>query len=107
MVDNVKLFVKDKHRFENHIINNGLMELSSKVNYCTGEVMEYPKRGNDLNLQVNITQNQASVLGSIHKYNNIIQDRGNQNYNDFSFCQIKEVINGLIENWIFRSKVNT
>jgi hypothetical protein len=99
MIDNVKLFVNDKHRFENHIIKNGLMELSSSVNHYTGEVNEYPKRGNDLNLNVNITQNQATILGSIHKYNNIKEERGNQNYNDFSFCQIVEVIRQLEEKY--------
>lgn len=96
MIDNVKLFVKDRHRFENHIINNGLIELSSTVNHYTGEVNEYPKRGNDLNLNVNITQNLATILGSIHKYKNIFEDKGNQNYNDFSFCQIQQVIRELL-----------
>lgn len=99
MIDNVKLFVKDKHRFENHIINNGLMELSSTVNHYTGEVNEYPKRGNDLNLNFNITKNQATLLGSIHKYSNILEDKGNQNHNDFSFCQIKDTIEGLIKKY--------
>ena len=99
MIDNVKLFVNDKHRFENHIINNGLMELSSTVNHYTGEVNEYPKRGNDLNLNVNITQNQATILGSIHKYNNLIEDEGNQNFNDFTFCQIQQVIRELTEKY--------
>jgi hypothetical protein len=99
--------VNDKHRFENHIINNGLMELSSTINHYTGEVNEYPKRGNDLNLSVNITQNQATLLGSIHKYNNIKEDRGNQNYNDFSFCQIVEVIRELEEKYQIKNEKDT
>lgn len=99
MIDNLKLFVLDKHRFENHIINNGLMELKSTINYVTGEINEYPKRGNDLNINMNITQNQATILGSIHKYSNIIEDKGNQNYNDFSFCQIQQVIRELTEKY--------
>ncbi len=99
MVDNVKLFVKDKHGFEDHIINNGLMELSSSFNYITGEILEYPKRGNDLNLNINITKNQATILGSIHKYNNIVKDKGNQNFNDFTFCQIQQVIRKLTEKY--------
>ncbi len=107
MIDNVKLFANDKHRFENHIIKNGLIELSSSVNNYTGEVNEYPKRGNDLNLNVNITQNQATILGSIHKYNNIKEDRGNQNYNDFSFCQIVEVIRELEEKYQIKNEKDT
>nr|WP_315134586.1 hypothetical protein [uncultured Flavobacterium sp.] len=99
MMDNVKLFVKDKHRFENHIENNGLVELSTSVNHFTGEVNEYPKRGKDLNLDIKITKNQAIILGSIHKYKNILEDKGNQNYNDFSFCQIQQVIRELTEKY--------
>lgn len=99
MIDNLKLFVKDKHSFENHILNNGLVELNSKLNYHTGEVMEYPKRGRDLNLEIGITNNSGTVLGSIHKYNNIISNNGNHNYNDFSFCQIQEIILGLIDKY--------
>lgn len=99
MIDNVKLFVKDKHRFEEHIIDNGLMELKCTFDYVTGEIKEYPKKGNNLNLNVNITQNQATILGSIHKYNNIREEKGNQNFNDFTFCQIQKVIRELTEKY--------
>jgi hypothetical protein len=99
MIDNVKLFVNDKHRFENHVENNGLVELSTSINHYTGEVYEYPKRGKDLNLDISITRNQATILGSIHKYNNIVEDKGNQNFNDFTFCQIQQVIRELTEKY--------
>ena len=107
MIDNVKLFVNDKHKFENHVENNGLVELSTSINHYTGEVNEYPKRGNDLNLNVNITMKQATILGSIHKYNNLIEDKGNQNFNDFTFCQIQEVILGLMEKYKIENEKDT
>jgi hypothetical protein len=96
MIDNVKLFVKDKHRLENHIMENNLMDLISKISIFTGEMMEYPKKGKDLNLDVGITLRSATILGSIHKYKNLLVGNGNQNYDDFNFCQIQEVILGLI-----------
>lgn len=99
MIDHVKLFVKDKRRFENHIVNNGLVELSTSINHYTGEINEYPKRGKDLNLDINLTKNQATILGSFHKYKNIMGDRGNQNYDDFSFCKIQKVIRALTEKY--------
>ncbi len=99
MIDNLKLFVLDKHRFENNITDNNLVELSSKLNYITGEVLIYPKKGKDLNLDINITNNSATILGSIHKYNNIIEDKGNQNYNDFNYCQIQGLIQDLIDKY--------
>ncbi|MNQ46350.1 hypothetical protein D3C85_601630 [compost metagenome] len=99
MIDNIKLFVKDKHRFENHIAKNGLVELSTSINHFTGEINEYPKRGKDLNIDINITKNQATILGSIHKYNNIMEDKGNQNYNDFSFCKIQKIVQELTKKY--------
>jgi hypothetical protein len=105
MIDNIKTFVIDKHGFENHILDNVLMDLTNKVNCITGELLEFPKRGKDLNLEINITKNQSTILGSIHKYQNILDDLGRQNYNDFSFCQIQEVIQNLIDK--YKIKNNT
>lgn len=103
MIDNLKLYIRDKHSFENHIVDKKLLELSSKVNCFTGEVLEFPKRGRDLNLEINITKSQSTILGSIHKYHNLLMDGGNQNYNDFSFCQIQEVIQNLIKKYNLES----
>jgi ferredoxin-fold anticodon binding domain-containing protein len=97
MIDNIRTFVINKHRFENHIEDNNLMDLTSKLNMITGELMEYPKKGKVLNLEVNITPLSASIIGSIHKYKNLLEDNGNQNYDDFNFCQIQETIGGLIK----------
>jgi hypothetical protein len=91
------MFVINKHRFENHIEGKNLMDLTSKLNMLTGELMEYPKKGKDLNLEVTITPLSASIIGSIHKYKNLLEDNGNQNYDDFNFCQIQETIGGLIK----------
>ncbi|RTY89636.1 hypothetical protein [Flavobacterium sp. GT3R68] len=99
MIDNIKLFVLDKHRLENQIINNGLVELSTTLNYFTGEVEEYPKRGKDSNLNVTITLHSATLLGSIHKYKNIMEGKGDQNHNDFNFDEIQDVIRGLIKKY--------
>lgn len=97
MIDNIRTFVINKHRFENHIEDNNLMNLTSKLNMLTGELMEYPKKGKDLNLEVSITLHSATIFGSIHKYKNLLEDNGNQNYDDFNFCQIQETIGGLIK----------
>lgn len=107
MIDNVKLFVNDKHRFENYLENNGLVELSTSINHYTGEVHEYPKRGKDLNLDISITMNQAIILGSIHKYNNLMEEKGNQNFNDFTFCQIEKVISGLMMKYKIENRKDT
>nr|WP_309755545.1 hypothetical protein [Flavobacterium sp.] len=99
MIDNVKIFVTGRHRLENHIKNNKLMDFTSKVNLLTGEVMEYPKKGMDLNLDVSITSQSAIILGSFHKYKNLLEDNVNQNHDDFNYCQIQEIISGLIKKY--------
>lgn len=99
MIDNIKLFVSDKQRFEERIEKKGLMELTSKLSMLTGEVMKYPKKGSDSNLQISINELSASILGSLHKYKNLLEENGDQNYDDFNFCKIKEVIRGLIKKY--------
>lgn len=99
MIDNVKLFVLDKHSFENHIVKGKVIDLSTKFNQMTGEVEDYPKRGKDGNLNVGITLNTACILGSIHKYHNIMMDKGNQNFDDFYYSQIEKEIRGLIKKY--------
>jgi hypothetical protein len=99
MIDNVKIFVKNKERFEERIEKKGLMELTNKLSILTGEVMEYPKKGSDSNLQISINEFSATILGSLHKYKNLLEDNGEQNHDDFNFCQIQEVIRGLIKKY--------
>jgi hypothetical protein len=99
MIDNVKMSVIDRHRLENHVKNNNLMELEGKYNIDTGEAKSYPQKGNDLNLDFNITLHSAIISGSLHKYKNLLSGNRNQNHDDFYFCEIQEVILGLIEKY--------
>jgi len=99
MIDNLKFLVSDRHSFENHIVKGKVIDLNTNFNQTTGEVEEYPKRGKDGNLNVGITLNTASMLGSIHKYHNIMMDRGNQNYDDFYYSQLETEIRGLIKKY--------
>lgn len=99
MIDNVKLFVLDKHGFENHIVNGKVIDLSTNFNQMTGDIEEYPKRGKDGNLNVGITLNTASISGSVHKYHNLMTGKGNQNHNDFYYSQLETEIRGLIKKY--------
>jgi hypothetical protein len=44
---------------------------------------------------IKITQNQASVEGSLHKFFNLTEDYGEQNFNDFSYCDFKYILERL------------
>jgi hypothetical protein len=99
MIDNFKLFALDKHKADDHIINNEVVELQSYFNYATGELKVYPKKGKDLNLEINICEKSTSIKGSLHKYHNEKAKKGSQNFDDFYFSQIEKQILGLIKKY--------
>lgn len=96
MVDHVKFFALEKQRLENHIVNNKVIQLVSPFDIQTGEIMEYPKRGKDFNLDISLTKQSSYIKGSLHKYHNIRIDKGDQNYDNFSYSDIKYEINDLL-----------
>jgi hypothetical protein len=73
-----------------------VIQLVSPFDIQTGEIMEYPKRGKDLNLDISLTKQSSYIKGSLHKYHNIRNDKGDQNYDDFSYPDIENEINGLL-----------
>lgn len=96
MIDNIKIFASKKQRLENHIVNNKVIQLVSKFDIGTGEIMEYPKRGKDSNLDISLTKNYSNLKGSLHKYHNIRNDKGDQNYDDFSYSSIESEVKDLL-----------
>lgn len=96
MIDNIKMNASDKYRLENHIVKKKVIQLVSPFDIETGEIMEYPKRGKDLNLEISLTKNYSYIKGSLHKYHNMKNDKGEQNYDDFRYSDVKEEILGLI-----------
>jgi len=96
MIDNVKIFASEKQRLENHIVNNKVIQLVSPFDIGTGEIMEYPKRGRDYNLELSLTKLTSYVKGSLHKHYNIKNEKGDQNYDDFSYANIVSEIKDLL-----------
>jgi hypothetical protein len=96
MIDNVKIFASEKLRLENHIVNTGVIQLVSPFNIETGEIMEHPKRGKDFNLDISLTKQSSYIKGSLHKYHNIRNDKGDQNYDDFSYPDIVSEVKDLL-----------
>lgn len=97
MIDNIKFSILDKNLFERNLEAKNLISLKSTYNVITGEANEYPKTGKCHNLEIRVTSLSATIKGSIHKYFNIINGEGNQNYNDFSYSQFVFAINHLCE----------
>ena len=106
MIDNVRFQIIEKDKFENLIISNKLIDLTSTINHFTGEIALYPRKGKYFNLDVSITLNNAFVGGSLHKFNNMFLYNENQNHNDFNFCQIIESIKYLTDKFDIENKTS-
>ena len=104
MIDLIKYFVNDRESFINNVQKSTKIDLRGRVNFKTGEVMEYPKTAYFDNMFIEITENQASVKGSIHKYFNCIESYGNQNFNDFSYCDFRYALSNLQNEFLVNLK---
>lgn len=99
MIDNIKIYGKEKHGIESHIIENGVVELTTTFNSSTGEIQEYPKRGKDYNLEISLNQKSSVIKGSLHKYHNIKNGKGDQNHDDFYYSDFADEIGGLLKKY--------
>ncbi|MCB0747088.1 MAG: hypothetical protein KDC90_06430 [Ignavibacteriae bacterium] len=97
MIDNIKLRVINKLQFEHELNKTELLDLTVSTNHFTGEIYNYPKKGKLKNLELSITEQNAYLKGSLHKYFNNYVSNENQNYNDFSYCDLQFCIKDLIE----------
>lgn len=88
MIDNIKFYINDKDRFEQNLETHQKISMNAKYDVYTGEALNYPKSGKLYNLDIRLTQERASILGSLHKFNNLWVYNDNQNYNNFNACEI-------------------
>lgn len=72
------------------IRNNPALDWIQSTNERTGEVKQYTAKFNGLTFQ--IIGRYLNVSGSLHKFWNSINGRGEQNYNDFSFSDLTDAI---------------
>lgn len=94
MVDLIKYFLTNKDRSVKNIENSNNVDLRMCINSKTGEILD-KRTAYYKNMFIEITENRATIKGSIHKYCNILEDYGEQNFNDFSYCDFIYAINNL------------
>lgn len=92
MIDNIKAKVTKFREFETYIENTGKIDLKNNVSLITGELDSYPRRGKLINLEASINEKSAYLKGSIHKTYNELNEKGEHNYDDFSYDCAKEII---------------
>ncbi len=81
--------------YEHQLLNNPCITLQGQHNYHTGEVLNYPIKGNYKNIEFEIKERKIIISGSLHIFYNIIQGKGWQNFNDFSFKNVIQSIDTL------------
>ena len=95
MIDFVRIYYRDKQRFENYVMSEQrFQDVECVLGYHTGEV-KYPYRANIENMEIIITEKVGYVLGSLHKFYNSWKTGKEQNYNDFTYSNLIEVIDYL------------
>ncbi len=88
MIDFIKLNVS--YLSERELLNKSFAWIQS-VTRETGEI-KYPITGKYYNLDINVNPKRKEISGSIHKLRNEIKTSQNQNYDDFTFDDLKEMI---------------
>ena len=91
MIDFIKILLH--YTVLNGLLDNPLLEFKGKYNRATGEIQNFPLIAEYHNLKFIIKSDRTILLtGSLHKYWNSINGRGQHNYNDFSFPDLVAVI---------------
>ena len=88
MIDFIKLNVS--YLSERDLLNKSFAWIQS-VNRETGEI-KYPITGKYYNLDINLNPKRKEISGSIHKLRNELKTSQNQNYDDFTFDDLKEMV---------------
>ncbi|RBA29079.1 hypothetical protein [Flavobacterium tibetense] len=95
MIDFVRIFYKDKFKLEESIMTDSRVnEVNCVFDYKSDE-LKYPYKSKIENVEINITNNLGFVYGSLHKFYNSWKTGEEQNYNDFTYSNLIEVIDYL------------
>lgn len=97
MIDLVNINIKDSKKFESNIENNTFINLKNFIDLLTGEINEYPKKGNFHNINIRVNNLYSKLVGSLHKLNNIIFKGQDHNFDDFSFKDLSTLLPCFID----------
>lgn len=92
MIDFLKLYWRDKSKFEAFVLEEGNFEEVLKVLELHSGEIRYPYKAAFSGMDIAIHKNSASVKNSIHKSYNIVNEEEDQNYNDFTYSRLCESI---------------
>lgn len=96
MIDFVKIRVQNPNIKQ--IRENLCLEWELSISERTGEVKEIIAKYHNLTFKI-VCNQYLNISGSLHKFWNSINGRGEQNYNDFMFSDLAEVINEICDSF--------
>ena len=96
MIDFIKLYWTDKSLLEPFVCNEAnFSSLIKSIDWHTSEIC-YPYRTELKNMKVSVCEKTGNVQNSLHMLHNVLERKGNQNHNDFTYsllCETIEYIN--------------
>lgn len=106
MVDFIRLFYRDKERFEHFVCQQeNFEELDTLFGLHTGQI-KYPYRTSFNNMDVKVTSKHGYVYNSIHKAYNDRFSQEAHNHDDFGYTNLCDMINFVSERVIDVDKAN-
>ncbi|CAA0162993.1 hypothetical protein TMP248_110078 [Tenacibaculum maritimum] len=98
MIDFIKIHYKNKTVLEDFVLDEeNFNEVMMSYEYHQKE-LRYPIKTKFYNTEIIINEETAYLKTSLHKLNNIITNKGNQNYNNFFYSELCYVIDFISEN---------
>ena len=98
MQDNIRIFFKDKIKFESIIKKSRSFNCtvnSEDIEKESSKINIYPIKGQIGSMTYFINENSAYLENSIHKYHNNLTMEKDINYNDFSYCNLTQTLDDL------------
>ena len=96
MIDFIKLHWGDKYILEKHVVKQGnFEELLMVLEKHSGEI-RYPYTTELMGMKIGITKKTGYLKNSLHKSYNLRNTQVSQNYNNFTYSQLCDVIEYLV-----------
>lgn len=96
MIDYIRLHWRNKFRIEKHVIKEGNFEELFQIYESHSGEIRYPYTTSFYGMSIVLTEKYGYVKNSIHKSYNIRHNEESHNYNDFTYANLCEQIDYII-----------
>lgn len=97
MVDFIRLYYHNKLEIEEVVKNPAYFPEAYETRQLASKEGRYPIKANFENMEIIIREKTAEIKHSLHMLNNILNNDGKHNYNDFTYSDLVHTIDVLTE----------